>query len=276
MNSVYGEPPFVTDYRTADVSAGTSGKRSHARDGNALVVLYRGIASSSDDELRTSNSLGLRKTNSQRVVRLDNPVVYGQVEKLQQRLYVYLLGLPSNIERAKGTKEEVPLKQFDVVHQEYSYGDDIDGVFVRFPNGEYFQFERQVGSVAIAWSSALPLNSIWERVSPILDFPPANEEGVAKFTDGPHVHDKAISILNQTMHDPDAVRFLRLEYPRYALVWRAPRPKAVEFSVALAECGIIGYSFDDINNVKLIQETATPDVASVAHQLIQLALERSG
>lgn len=263
-------PPFSTQFASIDLlRASRRTHRGKGPTGDTVVFLRRGRASESSDERRIVDSLMLGRTNSI-AIHAWSDTIRGQLKKLEDRVAIGFLALPPEAPRATTIAEEAASYELNCMHQQYQF-EDINGHRFTLGNGEYLHFEQQQDSQALAWSVALPARAVGQRVFQLFDVDgDSSLDSVIKLADRRHAFVSTADARNALMDDqPSArVRFVRLEYrDGLSFTWRAPRHKR-DTTVALGESGLIASSLELDQVVTVVQETATPDVASSVRQML--------
>ena len=132
---------------------------------------------------------------------------------------------------------------------------------------EYLRVELYDGYYSVGWSSALGVNAVLDRLSPLL------QDLIGKavvFDEDAHQHLRLDprATLDRLKADPDSVSLVRLELSNLTLVWERG-DLADDGHTCLSEVALIARVFDPQGCTRALHRTASALVAARANDLIE-------
>lgn len=215
------------------------------------------------DQQETLATLGLLKIGRCSLFDGDRPEAWGEIAKVQHLVAVR----PLTWERPK-TKYQIPgVNLMTGLKKPVLY--DVDGREARhheFGGDGFFSVEPYDGSVAINWSTALPIATVLDRLDgSLID----SVKECLVFNPLARKHETlSPETWQQDLRNAD-FPFVRLETDAVILAWQRPAyPSHVDEDVTAGRIGIICQKVDPATLERLVQSTATPQIGTFAKALV--------
>lgn len=231
------------------------------RRGDWLVQQVKSEIGAPEVQQQTLADLGLLKIGRCGLFYGDRSGAWGQIEQVQHLIAIRpLTQRPPDAQHAHEEAAEMKPVPYEV--------DGHKACHYRFDGDSFMSVERYDESVAINWSTALPIATVLERLDRTLLVDALNGIVFDSSIRG-HREVAAEELLVDLREGRSSYPFVRLELKDMILVWQQPiYPKHVDEDFASGRLGIICPAIDEAMLTRLVEATATPLVGEKAGELV--------
>jgi ribosomal protein L30/L7E len=217
-------------------------------------------------QYETLASLGLLKIGRCGLFDGDRPEAWGQIANVQ-----HLVATRPLTRQPAKTRYRISggiLMRAPGEHVRY----EVDGREARhyeFDGDSFMSVEPYDGSVAINWSTALPIATVLERLDSKL-LGRVRNCTVFDMSHRTHLEVEPAETLADLRAGRCSYPFVRMESEELTLVWQQPAyPKHVDEDVSSGRIGIIYSELDAKGLAQMMRATATPPVGACVKELVE-------
>jgi ribosomal protein L30/L7E len=240
--------------------------RRKLQRGDWLVQQVKSDNNLAPKQHETLAEMGLLKIGRSGLFRGDRPESWGQVSRVQ-----HLVAIRPLTQQRPKTSHRVPSWVFmsQPVRKPILY--EVGGREAhhhKFDGDSFMSVEPYDDSVAVNWSTALPIATVLEKLDPkfvkgihsCLVFDPSQ---------GEHREIETAELLPGLRAGQCSYPFVRMESDGVVLVWQQPTyPNHVDEDIRAGRIGVIWADLDARMLTRMMQKTATPPVGACVAQLV--------